>query len=91
MSIYHYDWFDQWSGLTFRVEADIEPEDNCMVTHYGRPAEPSYAATIDIISVVVDGVESSGCIAHLLSDEVVESIKEEILEELHAESDFGYE
>ena len=91
MSTYHYDWFDDWSGLTFHVEAEIEPEDICMVTQYGRPAEPSYAATIDIVSVVVDGVESSACIAHLLSKETLDSIKSEILGEIISPSDFDYE
>jgi len=68
-------FYDAGDGRMLTIEYDYEPEDIALRIN-GIQMEPDYPARMDIIAVLVEGVD----IIDLLSEEVLKTIEGEIWE-----------
>ena len=68
-------FYDAGEGRMLTIEYDYEPEDIALRIN-GIQMEPDYPARMDIIAVLVEGVD----IIDLLSEEVLKTIEGEIWE-----------
>jgi len=70
-------FYDAGEGRMFTVEFDYQPEDIALRVN-GIQMEPDYPAQVDLLAVMVEGVD----IIDLLSAEVLAAIESEIWEGL---------
>ena len=70
-------FYDAGEGRMFTVEFDYQPEDIALRVN-GIQMEPDYPAQVDLLAVMVEGVD----IIDLLSAEVLAAIEAEIWEGL---------
>lgn len=68
-------FYDAGDGRMLTIEYDYEPEDIALRIN-GIQMEPDYPARMDILAVLVEGVD----IIDLLSEEVLKTIEGEIWE-----------
>ena len=68
-------FYDAGDGRMLTIEYDYEPEDKALRIN-GIQMEPDYPARMDILAVLVEGVD----IIDLLSEEVLKTIEGEIWE-----------
>ena len=68
-------FYDAGEGRMLTIEYDYEPEDIALRIN-GIQMEPDYPARMDILAVLVEGVD----IIDLLSEEVLKTIEGEIWE-----------
>lgn len=66
-------FYDAGNGRMLAVEYDCEPEDLALRSG-GVPMEPDYAARVEIMSVMIEGVD----VMDLLDDNVLKDIEAEI-------------
>ena len=66
-------FYDAGEGRMLTVEFDYEPEDIALRVN-GIQMEPDYPARVDLLAVMVEGVD----IIDLLSSDILEAIESEI-------------
>jgi hypothetical protein len=66
-------FYDAGEGRMLSVEYDYEPEGVALLSE-GMPMEPEYADRVEIMSVMIEGVE----VIDLLDEDVLDAIEAEI-------------
>ena len=68
-------FYDAGEGRMLAVEYDVEPEDTALRVN-GIQMEPDYAASVEITSVMHEGID----VMDLLDPDLLKTIEQEILE-----------